>query len=56
MRNELVNKLNKYNKLHAINGTTGNTTLDTSSVDFIISAQAFHWFNVHEFQENVRES
>ena len=51
MRNELVNKLNKYNKLHAINGTAGNTTLDTSSVDFITSAQAFHWFNVHEFKE-----
>lgn len=54
MRNELVNKLNKYNKLHAINGTAGNTTLDTSSVDFITSAQAFHWFNVHEFKRECK--
>ena len=54
MRNELVNKLNKYKKLHAINGTAGNTTLDTSSVDFIISAQAFHWFNVHEFKRECK--
>ena len=55
MRNELVNKLNKYNKLHAINGTAGNTTLDTSSVDFITSAQAFHWFNVREMESPLNQ-
>ena len=36
------------------NGTAGNTTLDTSSVDFITSAQAFHWFNVHEFKRECK--
>lgn len=30
---------------HPVNGTAADTGLDTGSVDAIICAQAFHWFN-----------
>ncbi|GAC1383869.1 MAG: class I SAM-dependent methyltransferase [Herpetosiphon sp.] len=33
---------------HSIDGTAEDTTLDESSVDFVVAAQAFHWFRQHE--------
>ncbi len=45
MRSAAENVLAGYSKFHSINGTAENTTLDESSLDFVIAAQAFHWFN-----------
>ncbi len=48
--NELMRKasrehLKEYPNFKTIDGTSENTTLEDKSVDFIIAAQAFHWFN-----------
>jgi ubiquinone/menaquinone biosynthesis C-methylase UbiE len=44
----------------SVNGTAEATTLEDGSVDFIVSAQAFHWFNCEkakeEFSRIVRPS
>ncbi|MBX7169750.1 MAG: class I SAM-dependent methyltransferase [Pyrinomonadaceae bacterium] len=37
--------LQNFLKFHSINGTAENTTLEDNSVDIIIAAQAFHWFD-----------
>ncbi len=37
--------LQDFPTFRAINGTAENTTLDKNSIDIIIVAQAFHWFN-----------
>jgi SAM-dependent methyltransferase len=37
--------LREYDNFHSIQGTAENTTLQAESVDFIVSAQAFHWFD-----------
>lgn len=34
-----------YSKFQSVAGTAETTTLDDHSVDFIIAAQAFHWFD-----------
>lgn len=36
--------LAKYPKFSSVNGTAEATTLASSSVDFVMAAQAFHWF------------
>lgn len=45
MRSAAENVLAGYSKFRSINGTAEKTTLDVSSVDFVIAAQAFHWFD-----------
>ena len=50
MRNTAVSELDHYDKFRAINGTDTNTTLDISSVDYITTAQAFHWFDTLLFK------
>lgn len=35
-----------YTNFFSVNGTAEATTLETESVDAIICAQAFHWFNI----------
>lgn len=40
--------LAKYPKFSSVNGTAEATTLASSSVDFVMAAQAFHWFNREE--------
>lgn len=37
--------LKKFANFRSVNGTSESTTLDNESVDFVISAQAFHWFD-----------
>ncbi|MBQ9765808.1 MAG: class I SAM-dependent methyltransferase [Lachnospiraceae bacterium] len=51
MRNISIKELAQYNKYLAINGTATETSLKSNSVDFITSAQAFHWFNILEFKK-----
>lgn len=54
MRNIATNELCTYKEYHAINGTANNTTLAHHSVDFITTAQAFHWFEVEAFSKECR--
>ena len=43
--------LKDFPRFQAIDGTAENTTLAKSSIDFVIAAQAFHWFD----RENARK-
>lgn len=44
-----------YQNFHSVNGDAANTTLADNSVDYITTAQAFHWFDGSKFkQECVR--
>ena len=45
MREAAENFLNKFENFTSINGTAENTTVDENSVDFVVAAQAFHWFD-----------
>jgi ubiquinone/menaquinone biosynthesis C-methylase UbiE len=40
--------LAEYRHFNMINGSAEATTLDSSSVDFVIAGQAFHWFRQEE--------
>lgn len=51
MRNTAEKELVKYAGFHAVKGTASQTMLDSHSVDFITTAQAFHWFDVLEFKK-----
>ena len=37
--------LKDFPKFISIDGTSENTTLENDSVDFVVAAQAFHWFD-----------
>ena len=54
MRNTAVKELGKYNKFHAVDGTATDTKLDDKSVDFISTAQAFHWFDTFLFKKECK--
>ncbi len=45
MRQASVEYLRDFKDFLAIDGTAEETTLEADSVDFIIAAQAFHWFD-----------
>lgn len=45
MRENSVEQLDSYKNFKAINGTAEATTLELHSVDLVVCAQAFHWFN-----------
>lgn len=45
MSQQAVLDLKGYPKFHSINGTAEATGLKNASVDLIVCAQAFHWFN-----------
>ncbi|GMV99322.1 MAG: hypothetical protein AMXMBFR84_04610 [Candidatus Hydrogenedentota bacterium] len=40
--------LKEYQKFRSVNGTAEATSLGDNSVDFIVAAQAFHWFDVEK--------
>jgi SAM-dependent methyltransferase len=50
MRKAAENFLREFPHFKSIDGTAENTNLPEKSVDFVIAAQAFHWFN----QEKTR--
>lgn len=54
MRNVAIKELSTYSKFHAVNGTATETMLDTRTVDFITTAQAFHWFEVPLFKKECK--
>ena len=45
MRQAAEEMLFEYPNLISLNGTATNTTLEEQSIDLIVCAQAFHWFN-----------
>jgi len=45
MRAAAEGSLKEFKNFRSIDGTSTDTTLDDKSVDFIIAAQAFHWFD-----------
>ncbi len=45
MREAAENFLQDFPNFKSINGTSENTNLHNVSVDFVIAAQAFHWFD-----------
>ena len=48
MRKAAMAALITYPNFYAVNGTAEATTLRSQSVDLIVCAQAFHWFNPKE--------
>lgn len=45
MREAAENLLREFPNFETANGTAENTSLDSKSIDFVIAAQAFHWFD-----------
>jgi SAM-dependent methyltransferase len=45
MRDAAVEQLSGYNNFIALDGTAAATMLPSHSIDLIVCAQAFHWFN-----------
>ena len=54
MRRVAEAELSSYSNFHSVNGGAEDTSLEDSSVDFITTAQAFHWFDVEKFREECR--
>jgi ubiquinone/menaquinone biosynthesis C-methylase UbiE len=48
MRDAAKEFLKEYPNLTLVDGTSENTTLGNDSVDFVVAAQAFHWFKQEE--------
>lgn len=52
--------LEDYPNFTSINGTAESTSLDRKSVDFVVAAQAFHWFDKEktraEFKRILKEN
>lgn len=44
-------ELHEYLNFYSVKGDAENTTLDDSFVDYITTAQAFHWFDVNKFRQ-----
>lgn len=54
MRNAAEEYLNEFENFTSVDGTAENTTLDENSVDFVIAAQAFHWFKTQESRREFK--
>lgn len=59
MREAAEEFLTDFSKFQSVDGTAENTNLSDNSVDFVIAAQAFHWFDKdktpREFRRILRE-
>ena len=54
MRKNAIKELCRYKNFHAVDGTATDTKLPDNSVDFITTAQAFHWFDVALFKKECQ--
>jgi SAM-dependent methyltransferase len=45
MRGASERLLGKYSSFHSVDGRAESTTLGNRSIDFVVSGQAFHWFD-----------
>lgn len=50
MRNQAIRELKFYRNCKFVKGDASDTTLEAKSVDFITTAQAFHWFDERRFR------
>ena len=46
--------LNQYQNFQSIDGTAELTGLESYSIDFIVAAQAFHWFDVRKARDEFK--
>jgi len=54
MRTAAERLLAAYPTFHSVDGTAEATTLRESSVDAVVAAQAFHWFDPQKFGDECR--
>ncbi len=54
MRSAAENFLKEFPNFKSVNGTSENTTLENDSIDFVIAAQAFHWFDRTKTREEFK--
>lgn len=54
MRVAASDNLKDYKQLILVNGSAENTTLKDNSVDIIVVAQAFHWFDAVSFRKECQ--
>jgi SAM-dependent methyltransferase len=54
MREAAKEFLAEFKNFQTIDGTSGKTSLDDESVDFVIAAQAFHWFEPESTREEFK--
>lgn len=54
MRDKAEKLLSKYDNFKSVNGTDANTNLQSNSVEYVIVAQAFHWFDKDLFKNECK--
>ncbi len=54
MRNTAAKELGEMPNAIIVNGSASEITLASASVDFVTTAQAFHWFDVAQFQSECK--
>lgn len=54
MRNIAIKELDKYKRFYAVDGSATDTKLDEKSVDYVTTAQAFHWFDISLFKKECK--
>lgn len=54
MRDAAAEFLKDYPQLTLVDGTSEQTTLAGDSVDFVVAAQAFHWFKTEETRREFK--
>ena len=58
MRSAAEEWLGTYTKFHSVGGSAEDTTLEPNSIDLVVAAQAFHWFDARaarqEFERILR--
>ncbi len=54
MRAAAENFLKGFPKFKSVNGTAENTTLENETVDLVVAAQAFHWFDKEKTREEFK--
>lgn len=54
MRDAAREFLKDYSRLTLVDGTSENTNLETDAVDFIVAAQAFHWFKIEDARKEFK--
>jgi SAM-dependent methyltransferase len=54
MRDAAKEILGEFENFTVVDGTSENTTLPDESVDFIVAAQAFHWFDAEKTRREFK--
>lgn len=55
MREAAEDFLGDFENFTSIDGTAEDTTLETGSIDFVVAAQAFHWFDNDEARREFKK-